>query len=327
MTEPLTREQAEKADHILRNRTPNLNKALAAFQAEMPALERDRHVDVETKDPSKAYGYSYATLANVTAVAMPLLGKHGLSFTAFPGAGSDGKGMSLKYSLLHESGEERTGEWPFSAEGGIQILGGRLTYLRRYCLLAVTGLAAAEDDDAAAAQAEDEANAGTVQRRQRPPVKATARPATATTRAPALGAAEGETVQRQRPASPPLPGEEADTPTVPMQRKLAIQFGQLEVTDRDERLALMTDMIGRPITSIKDLTKSEAHAAIDAIDKALKTDNPLTSMLEIYQRTSAEPAAAEGRPAGQRSRNAREAVTNGGDEGAEEAPWEGQMPV
>jgi ERF superfamily protein len=307
--------------------TPNLNKSLAAFQAEMPTLARDRAVTVETKGDKANYGYSYATLANVTAAAMPLLGKHGLSFTAFPGAGSDGKGMSLHYSLLHESGEERSGEFPLSAEGGIQILGGRITYVRRYCLLAVTGLAAEEDDDAVAAQDFD-TNKGTAQRRAQPPAAPTRRPVASVPETPE----GGQTAQRAaRPVAepPPLPGEgeEVDQPSKPMQTKLAMQFNDLEVTDRGERLALMTDMIGRPITSIKDLTKREAHAAIDAIDKALKTDNPLTTMLEIYQRTSGATAEPATRQPGQRSRNTAEAIGNGGDEGAEDAPWEGVLPV
>lgn len=319
--------------------TPRLNAALAAFQSEMPTLERDRDVEVETKDPKKPnYNYSYATLANVTQHAMPLLGKHGLSFTTFPGTGSDGK-MALRYSLLHESGEERSGEFPLSGEGGIQILGGRITYIRRYCLLAVTGLAAEEDDDAAAAQAEDEANKGTVQRRTQP--KPRPRPQTEPP------AEEGTAVQR-RPRTvaepPPLPGEETvdpDAVSEPQQRKLAIQFRELEVTDRDHRLALMTDMLGRPITSIKDLSKREASAAIDAIDKALKDEHPLTAMIEIYRRTQGDeatrppmrddgqawgpdggphPDVPRSRPPG-RSRTARDAVTSGG-EGTEAAPWE-----
>ena len=39
-----------------------------------------------------------------------------------------------------------------------------------------------------------------------------------------------------------------------------------------------------------------------------------------------ERPESSGRAAGQRSRNAREAVTNGGDEGSEPAPWDGELP-
>lgn len=338
MTEPLTMAQG----------TPNLNKALAAFQAEMPSLARDRSVEVETKGDKPNYGYSYATLANVTATAMPLLGKHGLSFTAFPGAGSDGKGMSLHYSLLHESGEERSGEFPMSAEGGIQILGGRITYIRRYCLLAVTGLAAEEDDDAAAAQDYD-ANKGTAQRRAQPPANRARR--AAPTAEPAEG---GQTAQRAvRPAveAPPLPDEgephrgRGGLITQPMTSKLAIVMNEVVGTSSADHKQFIADMIGREVATRKDLTFDEGRGLIDAFEKAKTTDNPIGNVIDIYRRTTGgndlarqdadgpigEPVRdrpeTSGRQPGQRSRNAAEAIGNGGDEGAQPAPWEGELPV
>jgi hypothetical protein len=303
--------------------TPNLNKALAAFQAEMPTIERDRHVDVETKGDKPNYGYSYATLANATSVAMPLLGKHGLSFTAFPGSMSDGK-MGLRYALLHESGEERTGEFPLSAEGGIQILGGRFTYARRYCLLAVTGLAPEEDDDAAAAQAED------------------ARPAArrATTPKP----------RRSTPAADPQDGEPqpnedaAPTPDAElkrMQREMFALFREIGLgakEDRDARLVQVTNMLGREVASVNDLSTVESLGVIDALRKASKSPEPLSAAVEIYQRTSGlsdvptEPVTST-RPAKRTAlaetrttqEQTRDAVL--GTPGDESAPWEGELPV
>jgi uncharacterized protein YunC (DUF1805 family) len=335
MTEPIT----------ARTGTPNLNKALAAFQAEMPAIERDRKVDVETKDPSKAYSYSYATLANIVRVAAPIMGKHGLAFTSAPGQASDGKGISVRWALVHESGEERTGEFPISAEGGIQVLGGRITYVKRYCMCAALNIAADEDDDAAAAQAEDDANAGTVQRRPRQDAKPAATRKTRQTApasAPEPGTApSAATVQRTARTGPPLPNESpADEPTAKQKGMLGVLFNKelpegLGVQDRDQRLAMMSDMLGRTITSINDLTKREASGAIDAITKALQTDNPFVTMNDIYQRTTGsgpvedvDALATEiGRKPGQRSRNAREAIGTG-DVGTEQAPWEsGELPV
>lgn len=280
--------------------TPNLNKALAAFQAEMPTLERDREVEVETKGDKPNYGYSYATLANVTRVAMPLLGKHGLSFTAFPGTGADGK-FSLTYSLLHESGEERSGMFPLSAEGGIQVLGGRITYARRYCLISVTGLAADEDDDAAAAQAVDDANAGTAQRRKPPAATKSAPPArrSAPESAPEPGAPAATAQRAQRPAGPALPGEDGGVVrgrggliTEPMTRKLAITMKEVVGDNGDDRRQFVIDMVGREVASTKDLTFDEGRALIDAFEKAKATDNPLLNVIDIYQRTTAEAAPA-----------------------------------
>jgi hypothetical protein len=122
-----------------------LAAALAKVQAKLPKLERDRTVEVQQKNGG-TYSYSYVTLANLSDSILPLLAEHGLSFAAMPGAGSDGK-MCVRYLLMHESGESLPGEFPISGEGGIQMIGGRITYARRYCLAAIVGVAADEDDE------------------------------------------------------------------------------------------------------------------------------------------------------------------------------------
>lgn len=316
--------------------TPNLNKALAAFQADMPTLERDRVVEVETKGDKANYSYNYATLANVTRVAMPLLGKHGLSFTAFPGTGSDGK-FSLVYSLLHESGEERTGSFPLSAEGGIQVLGGRITYARRYCLISVTGLAADEDDDAAAAQAEDDANAGTVQRRRSP---AADKPAQGRQPAPRSAPTERQTPARQ---GPPLPGEEdpAAQPAIeppapgtstermitqPMISKLIVSLAEVGLP-AEQQGAFIRDLIQRQITSRKEITFAEGKNLIDAIEQGGTNHARIVS---AYRELAAgKPTArgrgrsappAETRPVAEQTRDAVLGRPGGPDD--EAPPWE-----
>ncbi len=178
-----------------------LAAALARMQAELPKLERDRTVRVEPKDPKKEpYSYSYATLANLSETILPLLAKQGLSFAALPGIGSDGK-MSLRYQLMHESGETLTGEFPISGEGGIQMIGGRITYARRYCLAAIAGVAADEDDES---HLSEDAPPRTAQR--------AARPGPSPAR-PRDGVATAQRATRQPHAGlPPLPGEEEDVP-------------------------------------------------------------------------------------------------------------------
>lgn len=62
------------------------------------------------------------------------------------------------------------------------------------------------------------------------------------------------------------PGEDAATPiTGPQVQKLAVMFGKLDVTDRDDRLNLCQSLTGRTLTSSKDLTKHEASAIIDRL--------------------------------------------------------------
>src|ERR1019366_341840 len=96
------------------------------------------------------YTYKYAGLDEVAAAILPALGRVGLAFTAFPSL-VDGR-LALVYSLMHESGEERVGVWPLPT-GTPQQLGSAITYGRRYCLLAVTGVfPGGEDDDGQAAE-------------------------------------------------------------------------------------------------------------------------------------------------------------------------------
>lgn len=129
--------------------------ALAAFQAELPKLRKDESAKVTGESQSGAkvsYSYGYADLAQVTEVVSVALGKQGLAFTSFPTMGE--KSFVLAYALTHESGEERTGEWPLPnpMQAKPQQLGSAITYARRYALMAVTNtFPDKEDDDGASA--------------------------------------------------------------------------------------------------------------------------------------------------------------------------------
>lgn len=236
----------------------NLAAALAKVQAELPKLDRDRTVTVEPKDPKKPpYSYSYVTLANLSEAILPLLAKHGLSFVAMPGAGSDGK-MCVRYQLMHDSGEALTGEFPISGEGGIQMIGGRITYARRYCLAAIVGVAADEDDES---RLSDDGTRATAQR-----ARQTRQAAPADNR---------PTAQRARAAAggqPPLPGEPEPASTAQLQ-KLVIQFDEMGVS-RDERLRLCSSLVRRELGSARELTKVEAHRVIDLVEKAKGEPEP-----------------------------------------------------
>src|SRR5690554_7792021 len=123
--------------------TGELAKALAKVQAQLPEIERDRTVEVVQKNGGR-YSYSYVTLANLSKHVLPLLAANGLSLAAMPGATADGR-MCVRYRLMHESGESLEGEFPISGECGIQMVGGRITYARCYCMAGLVGVAADED--------------------------------------------------------------------------------------------------------------------------------------------------------------------------------------
>jgi hypothetical protein len=251
---------------------PKLTAALAKVQARLPKLERDRTVEVQQKNGG-SYSYSYVTLANLTDAILPLLAEHGLAFVAMPGVGSDGK-MALRYHLLHESGESLTGEFPISGEGGIQMVGGRITYSKRYCLAAVVGVAADEDDES---RLDSDHAPRTAQRAAAPAKRQTA----------AAAKPAGRTTQRATP--PPLPTD-GPAPYTPAQRaKMMAAFGQLGIDDRAERLDICSKVVGRNLGSANELTKDEARRLIDVLEQATAAENPQLFLAEQTATPPEEP--------------------------------------
>lgn len=129
----------------------SLAEALASLQTKLPRIEKANTADVVTQKGK--YSYTYADLAQISRQLMPILGDLGLSFIAKPTVTADGR-FVLAYKLLHTSKETEEGEYPLPTGGTPQSMGSAITYARRYCLCAVTGVAPEDDDDGAAAEAE-----------------------------------------------------------------------------------------------------------------------------------------------------------------------------
>lgn len=127
--------------------TPSLASALAAFQAELPTLGKGNVANVRSDKGN--YSYRYADLAEVSTLVLPLMAKHGLSFSAKPTI-DDGR-FVLAYVLRHTSGEEDAGLYPLPTNATPQQVGSAITYARRYILTAISGVAPDEDDDGQAA--------------------------------------------------------------------------------------------------------------------------------------------------------------------------------
>jgi len=129
---------------------PGLAKALATVQQHLPEIGKAHSANIRTDKGN--FSYEYADLTDIAKSLMPLLGAHGLSFIAKPTL-QDGQ-FVLAYSLLHESGEREDGAYPLPAGGNPQAIGSAISYGRRYCLCAVTGVApgGSDDDGQAASQ-------------------------------------------------------------------------------------------------------------------------------------------------------------------------------
>jgi hypothetical protein len=137
--------------------TPKLNKALSQLQGELPQIKKTKTGKVEgvTKEGRPfSYEYSYADLGDVVADVGPLLAKYGLAFHCAPTINpADRREMIMPWALLHESGEEKTGEWPLGpASQKPQSLGSAITYGRRYAFTAATNIVLEDDDDGQRAQ-------------------------------------------------------------------------------------------------------------------------------------------------------------------------------
>lgn len=230
------------------DRASNLATALAELQQVLPEVKRTERAEVATQKGS--FSYTYAGLADVSRQILPLLGQLGLSFSCRPTVNAGGQ-FVLAYELLHVCGESRSGEYPLGGSTP-QAVGSAITYARRYTLLAVTGLAPDEDDDAASAEAEA----------RRPGNRSVSRGSQVTQ--PREGRTRAPAAERVKTDGPPLPGEPEATWTQAQQRKVMASFADLGITERADRLAYCIGVIGREITSSNELTVAEAGQVIEA---------------------------------------------------------------
>lgn len=131
-------------------------EALAKLQKDLPIVPRAETGEIKgtTKDGQRySYEYSYADLKAIAQMLYPRLGELGLSFTSAPTVNDRGQ-FVLRYKLLHTSGQSIPGEYPLPSDvKSPQAMGSAITYARRYCLCAVTGVVTADDDGAAAQHA------------------------------------------------------------------------------------------------------------------------------------------------------------------------------
>lgn len=114
--------------------------ALARAQLNMPPIAKN-HENPHFKS-------RYADIADVLAVVRPVLAKEGIAITQTTRVTD--AGCELVTCLL--KGDDRLeSAMPLQIDQKAQDLGSRLTYLRRYALCALVGVAAEDDDDGHAA--------------------------------------------------------------------------------------------------------------------------------------------------------------------------------
>ena len=144
----LTNQEAPEPKH------DKLFAALAEAQKKITNAEEDASAEVRMKSGG-TYGYSYATLASVMNAVRGPLAENGLSIiqlTADPGEGK----LGIRTILAHESGQSITDVITMAPDSWTpQAVGSCRSYMRRYAVLAICGIAGAIDDDAEAASTVD----------------------------------------------------------------------------------------------------------------------------------------------------------------------------
>lgn len=99
---------------------------------------------------AQGYGYNYADLSSVLNLLRPLLQKNGLSI-AQPVSGDSGT-ITITTMLMHSSGQYISSGVTITIDvsnkkmNSLQAAGSTITYLRRYSLMSLIGLAATDDD-------------------------------------------------------------------------------------------------------------------------------------------------------------------------------------
>jgi hypothetical protein len=132
------RNEARKAYHA----------AMAAFKSSPPEIKKDRHVSFTTQKGTTEY--DHATLYNVANAINSALSAHGLT-ASWSTSQSDGL-VEVTCTITHILGHSESTSLKASIDtsGGknnIQALGSTVTYLQRYTILSLTGLATKDQDD------------------------------------------------------------------------------------------------------------------------------------------------------------------------------------
>jgi hypothetical protein len=124
------------------NKSENIDQlagALSLLQGEVSDAHKDK----------KGYNYKYSDLSQILEIARPLMFKHGLSISQFPGTAHDK--VTVESVLMHKSGQWMSGiiEMMVPEQKGMnlaQAAGSIITYARRYSLASIIGITQSDND-------------------------------------------------------------------------------------------------------------------------------------------------------------------------------------
>jgi hypothetical protein len=125
----------------------NLFAALIQSQSEFKPVPKNKTASIYSPKTGKTYSYKYADLADILAMALPVLTKHDLGIIQ-PNVLVNSQ-LRIVTHLIHSTGEWMCGDgFALIETGPRQDVGTDATYNRRYDLCSLLGIVADEDIDA-----------------------------------------------------------------------------------------------------------------------------------------------------------------------------------
>jgi hypothetical protein len=210
----------------------NIDEVILALQADPIILVKDKSGQVGSQKTK------YADLVQLNQVAMPRLTAFRTIYVTRPNIQEDAR-FALEWELKHLPSDTRiSGKYPLKLAEQPMQMGSAITYARRYILTSILNIAAEDEDD--------DAGAGTAQRRARraePEVQ--------------------QQVAQRKPSGPPLPNEGAVSRA---QKKMFALFRERGVNGKDAMLAFIADAIGRKVASRNELDLPELAKVITALE-------------------------------------------------------------
>lgn len=218
--------QKEEEMDYQSNEIGELAAALAAAQATFTFAAKD-----STAAMGSAGKRKYADLQSVLEAVREGLTANGLAVVQAPMPADNG--IKLRTTLAHKSGQWMASELclPQDRMGGVQGMGSALTYARRYALAAMVGIAQDDDDGETAMQESRKAENQRIQ----------------------------QTRRQAEENNPELPSKE-------MFAALMAYLSKRHGNDRDAYLNELSSFFGRPITSSRELTRSDVSEFLNAVN-------------------------------------------------------------
>ena len=128
----------------------DISAALAKSWAELETPKHNSTVKVQTKSGG-SYTFDYTDLNGIFETARKVFKENGIAImqNSYTEVSPNGLLACVETTFLHSSGEwVKSFPLKFPAAGGMQDFGGQITYMKRYSLSAMLGIATEKDDDA-----------------------------------------------------------------------------------------------------------------------------------------------------------------------------------